>query len=125
MALLGQWMEKLARPPEDIRAENLRDWHSAIPGVTPISDVEPRKRYKVAGCVQNIRIDPREGRGSIEATIIDGSGHMVVKWLGRQELAGVRLGVGLIAEGTIGLDPDGELIVLNPEYDLAPAPEHG
>ena len=125
MALLGEWLNKLARPPEDIRAENLRSWIATIPAVTPLAEVEPRKRSKVAGVVQNIRIDPREGRGSIEATIIDGSGDMVVKWLGRNELAGVRLGVGLIAEGTVGTDPDGEMVVLNPEYDLVPAPEHG
>lgn len=123
--MLNQLLDRLARPPEDIRAEHLREWHSTIPGATPISQLEPRQRYKVAGCVQNIRIDPREGRGSIEVTIIDGSGDMVLKWLGRQEMAGIRLGVGLIAEGTVGTDDDGEMVVLNPEYDLVSAPEHG
>lgn len=125
MAILGQLLDKLARPPEDIRAENLRRWISTIQGATPISEVEPRKRYKVAGVVQNIRIDPRSGRGSVEATIIDGSGDLVVKWLGRQELSGVGLGVGLIVEGTVGLDPSSDMVVLNPEYDLVPTPEHG
>ena len=125
MALLSQLLDKLARPPEDVRAEHLRDWHSTISGSTPISELEARKRYKVAGCVQNIRVDPREGRGSIEVTIIDGTGDMVLKWLGRQELAGIKLGIGLVAEGTVGTDPDGEMVILNPEYDLASAPEHG
>ncbi len=124
MALLGQLLEKLARPPEDIRAENLRNWLATIPGATPIIEAEPRNRLKVAGVVQNIRIDPSRG-GSIEATIIDGTGAMVVKWLGRQELLGVGLGVGLIVEGTIGAGSDGEKVVLNPEYELVPNPEHG
>ncbi len=125
MAFLGQLLDKLARPPEDIRAENLRNWLSTIEGATPLSEVGPRKRYKVAGVVQNIRIDPRSGRGSIEATIIDGSGELIVKWLGRHELAGVRLGAGLIVEGTVGCDEAGDLVVLNPEYDLISSPEHG
>lgn len=125
MSLFADLLEKLARPPEDIRAENLRAWASEIPGRTAIADVAPRQRHKVAGCVQNIRIDPREGRDSIEATIIDGTGALVVKWLGRHELAGVRLGVGLAVEGTVGVDEAGDLMVLNPEYDLVPAPEHG
>ena len=125
MAFFGRLLEKLARPPEEIRAENLRRWLSTIDGATPIGEVEPRKRYKVAGVVQNIRVDPRAGRDCVEATIIDGTGDLVVKWLGRQELSGVGLGVGLIAEGTVGSGTGGDLVVLNPEYDLVPAPEHG
>ena len=125
MPFFGDLLEKLARPPEDIRAENLRHWASTILDATPIAEVEPRKRHKVGGVVQNIRIDPRSGRDSIEATIIDGSGALVVKWLGRHELAGVRLGAGLIVEGTIGCDDNGDFVVLNPEYDLISSPEHG
>lgn len=75
--------------------------------------------------VQNVRIDPREGHGAIEATIIDGTGQMVVKWLGRPTKSGVRLGMGLIVEGTVGTAADGELVVLNPEYELVVGPEHG
>lgn len=118
-------LERLARPPEDIRAENLREWVSTIEGVTPIASVEARKRYKVAGVVQNIRIDPRQGRDSIEATIIDGTGQLVVKWLGRHELSGIRLGAGLIVDGIVGADQNDELVILNPEYVLVPDPETG
>ena len=125
MASLTELIDKLARPPEDIRADNLRHWVSTIPGVVPIADLVPRSRSRVAGVVQNIRIDPRAGSGSIEATIIDGSGEMVVKWLGRNSLSGVRLGIGLVVEGTIGSAPNGDLSVLNPEYELVVGPEHG
>ena len=125
MGLFGDLLERLARPPEDIRAENLREWVSTIEGATPIASVETRKRHKVAGVVQNIRIDPRQGRDSIEATIIDGTGQLVVKWLGRHELSGIRLGAGLIVDGIVGTDPDDELVILNPEYVLVPDPETG
>lgn len=124
MGFFGDLLERLARPPEEIRAENLREWVSTIEGATKIADLESRERYKVAGVVQNIRIDPRPGRGSIEATIIDGTGQMVVKWLGRHELSGIRLGAGLVVDGIIG-DQDGELFILNPEYVLVPNPENG
>ena len=125
MGFFGDLLERLARPPEDIRAENLREWVSTIEGVTPIASVEARKRYKVAGVVQNIRIDPRQGRDSIEATIIDGTGQLVVKWLGRHELSGIRLGAGLIVDGIVGADQNDELVILNPEYVLVPDPETG
>jgi hypothetical protein len=118
-------LERLARPPEEIREEGLRRWASSIPGATGIAQLEPRKRHKVAGVIQNIRIDPRAGHGSIEATILDGTGQMVVKWLGRPSKSGIQLGMGLIVEGTIGTTADDEPMVLNPEYELVPGPEHG
>ena len=115
-------LDNLTRPPEDIRDEHLRAWVEKLPGVTPIGDLVERRRFKVAGVIQNIRIDPREGSGSIEATISDGTGEMVVKWLGRQAMSGIRLGTGLVVEGTVG-QGDGECPrVLNPEYQLTPAP---
>jgi hypothetical protein len=118
-------IERLGRSPEDIRAENLRRWVTSIDGVTTIKTVQPRQRARVAGVIQNIRIDPRNGRDAIEATIIDGTARMVAKWLGRASLSGIQLGMGLIMEGVPGAGPDGMLVMLNPEYVLVPGPEHG
>lgn len=125
MTLLRDLLNKLARPPEEIRAENLREWASSVTGTKPIANVQRRERAKVAGVIQNIRIDPREGSGSIEATLIDGSGELIAKWLGRQSMSGIQLGMGLIVEGVIGIGTDGSPMVLNPEYTLVPGPEHG
>jgi hypothetical protein len=122
---LGNLIQRLAEPPEELRAENLREWVRAVPGAVPIAQVEARRRCKVAGVVQNIRIDPRQSSGSIEATIIDGSGQMTAKWLGRPSLSGIRLGVGLIMTGMPSSGRDGECVILNPEYELVPGPEHG
>jgi len=124
VAFLSRLLDRLARTPEDFRAENLRWWRSSIPGTTPIAELRARERAKVAGVIQNIRIDPREGSGAIEATIIDGTGHMVSKWLGRDRMPGIGLGMGLIMEGMCGIGDDGELVMLNPEYDLVTDPEH-
>ena len=72
--------------------------------------------------MRSIRINPQEGR-SVEATITDGSGEMVIRWLGRSSLQGVKLGIGMIAEGTRGSTPDRRPMILNPEYELVPGPE--
>ena len=96
MPLLDRFIHNLTASPDEIRAENLRHWAGSIPDATPISEVRPRERTKVAGVIQNIRIDPRDG-GSIEATIADGTGQMVAKWLGRASLSGIRLGEGLVS----------------------------
>ena len=125
MAFLSELIDKLARPAQEIRAEHLKEWARSIPGTVPIAEAECRCRCKIAGVIQNIRIDPREGSGSIEATVNDGTGRMVVKWLGRQKLSGITLGAGLIFEGTVGEGRKKQLQVLNPEYQLLPEPEHG
>src|SRR5215213_640317 len=109
VAIFNRCIDRLARPPEEIRAENLREWAAGVSGATPINELEERKPSRIAGVIQNVRIDPREGHGSIEATIIDGTGELVVKWLGRPSKAGIRLGNGLIVEGTVGRQ-NGELL---------------
>lgn len=125
MTRLSNLIETLARPPEEIRAEHLRAWVETIEGATPIAEVEPRTRVRVAGVIQNIRIDPREGSGAIQARFMDGTGSMVAKWLGRQKLSGIQLGMGLIIEGVTGVGEQKTLMILNPEYRLVPSPEHG
>ncbi|MBA2312596.1 MAG: OB-fold nucleic acid binding domain-containing protein [Actinobacteria bacterium] len=124
MADKGGIFEKLSRPPEHARHEHLRAWVQSIEGAIPIDQVEARRRCKVAGVIKTIRIDPRQGSGSIEAALIDGSGHILARWLGRPRMAGIRLGMGLILEGTVCLDADGEKMILNPEYQLVANPEH-
>jgi OB-fold nucleic acid binding protein len=124
MALLGRLFERLARPAEELRAENCRRWAESIPRVISIEQVQVRQRQRVAGIIQNIRIDPRDGSGSIEATITDGTGHLVAKWLGRASLSGIKPGAGLVIEGTVGSGARGEKVILNPDYELVSGPEH-
>jgi hypothetical protein len=124
MALLRRLIERLSRPAGETRAEHLREWVAALDGVIPINQAKPRNRCRVAGIIRNIRIDPRQGTGSIEATITDGTGQMVAKWLGRASMSGIQLGEGLIMTGTPGVGEQGELVILNPEYELCSGPEH-
>jgi hypothetical protein len=125
---IRDFFKRLGRTPEEVRGENLCEWVESLApsGVTPIEEVTPRRPAKAAGVIQNIRIEPKaEGTGSIEATIIDGTGELMVRWLGRSSMPGIRLGMGLIVEGTPGKGQDGSLTMLNPDFSLVPGPEHG
>ena len=124
MPILERFVHNVTASPEEIRSQNLRLWVDSVPGTRLIEAVKPRERCKVAGVIQNIRIDPSTG-GSIEATISDGTGQLLAKWLGRPTLSGIRLGEGLILEGAIGSGTDGTPMILNPDYQLVPDPEHG
>lgn len=117
-------LDRLGQTPEQARAEGLRQWAATVPNAVPLAELETRKHQVAAGVIQNIRIDPREGSGYVEATIIDGTGELVVRWLGRRTMSGIRLGMGLVVEGILGKTPRGEAMLLNPEYELVPGPEH-
>ena len=123
MPILDRFVRNLTASPEEIRAENLRHWVDSVPGTRLIETVKVREKCRVAGVIQNIRIDPRTG-GSIEATISDGTGFLMAKWLGRSSLSGIRLGEGLVLEGAVGSGTDETPMILNPEYQLVPGPEH-
>ncbi|MEA2447659.1 MAG: hypothetical protein QOK47_1296 [Actinomycetota bacterium] len=125
MARLNKLLGKLTQTPEELRSEELKRWAATVPSVTPLGEAPSRERVKVVGVVESIRIDPREGSGSIEATLCDGTGEIVARWLGRQSLSGIRLGAALAVEGILGEGSEGKRVVLNPEYHLIEGPAAG
>ena len=88
-----------------------------------------RSRVKVAGRVRALRVQPFGGNPSLEATIADDSGEVVLVFSGRRTVAGIALGTVLLAEGTLA-NRNGFRTLLNPRIELirlaeAPhAPKH-
>lgn len=108
-----------------MRTESLQRWGSELETSASLAEAPTREQVTVAGVVQKIRIDPREGSGSIEATLSDGTAELVARWLGRQTLSGISLGAALMVEGIIGTGKDGRPQILNPEYHLIEGPGRG
>ncbi len=90
-----------------------------IDGVVPIGSVEWRQRAKVAGRVRSVRIQPWSGVSTLECTLVDDTGGLLVVFLGRRSIAGIRPGTRMAAEGMIG-EQRGQLAILNPDYQLLP-----
>jgi RecG-like helicase len=90
-------------------------------GAVPIADVQWRQRAKVAGRVRSIEVQPWAGVPTLKATLVDDTGGLAVVFLGRREVAGVRPGARMVAEGMVG-DHNGRLAMLNPEYRLVASP---
>ncbi len=86
-------------------------------GVVSIGDVRWRQRARVAGRVRSVRVQPWGGVATLECTIVDATGGLQVVFLGRREVAGVRPGTNLVAEGILGAH-HGRLALLNPDYEL-------
>jgi len=90
-------------------------------GAIPIAEVQWRQRAKVAGRVRSIEVQPWAGVPTLKATLVDDTGGLAVVFLGRREVAGVRPGTRMVAEGMVG-DHGGRLAILNPDYSLVGPP---
>jgi len=86
----------------------------------PIGEVRWRERVRVVGRVRTLRVQPWEGGvATLEATLVDDSGGLTVIFMGRQQIAGLRLGARVEVEGTV-IESRGQLALMNPEYTLLP-----
>lgn len=119
MAALRKLLNRLTVPVAELDHERLRQFCTTVPGVSPIGDAQPRQEVTVAGEISSLRIVPRAGSPSLEATISDGSGSIVAVWTGRRQIAGVACGKRLVVSGR-GTDQGGRgrVLLLNPRYEL-------
>jgi RecG-like helicase len=78
-----------------------------------------RQRARVAGRVRSMKIQPWSGAATLECTLMDETGGIIVVFLGRRRVAGIDVGTELIVEGAVGAHA-GRLAMLNPEYWLVP-----
>jgi hypothetical protein len=85
--------------------------------VTPIGEIEWRKRAHVQGQVTSIKTAPRGGAPLLEVEVWDQTGGVTLQFLGRREIAGLEVGSKLRAEGMVG-EEEGALTILNPSYEL-------
>ena len=112
-------LQRLTTSDADLDRERLRQFCADVPGVTPIGDAQPRQEITVAGEISSMRIVPRAGSPSLEATVSDGSGMLVVVWTGRRRIAGISPGRRLLLSGR-GTDQGGRgrILLMNPRYEL-------
>ena len=112
-------LQRLTTTDAELDRERLRVFCKDLPGVTPIGETEPRKEFTVAGEISSLRIVPRAGSPSLEATVSDGTGTLVVVWTGRRRIPGVDPGRRLVLSGRgAPHGAGGRLLVLNPRYEL-------
>jgi hypothetical protein len=85
--------------------------------MTPIGQIEWRKRAHVQGQVTSIMSAPRGSAPYLQVEVWDESGGVTLQFLGRREIAGLEVGSQIRAEGMVG-EEEGSLIILNPSYEL-------
>ena len=106
-----------AKPVKKSPPVNLEPISHYAENVTPIGDIEWRKRAQVQGRVTSIKSAPRGSAPTLEVEIWDETGGVSLHFLGRRDIAGLEVGSQLRAEGMVG-EEEGSMVILNPSYEL-------
>lgn len=95
-----------------------------------IATAPDRVPVTVQGLLRTVTLRPRGGVPALEAELYDGSGVLVVIWLGRRQIAGIAPGRSIRVTGRIGAGDStgrgagssvmGTRVMYNPRYELLP-----
>lgn len=110
---ISRWADSQNQELTDLAKEHLGD----DAHVEPISDAQDRQRVRLRGTVVSVTLQPRGGVPSLEAELDDGTGSIVIVWLGRRRIGGVGPGRAIKVEGRISIQ-DGRRVMFNPRYEL-------
>ena len=84
-----------------------------------ISEAPDREMVKLRGSLRTVSLRPRAGVPALEAELFDGSGVLLIVWLGRRRIAGIDAGRSIQVQGRIG-EHSGVRTMYNPRYELIP-----
>ena len=98
--------------------EGAAEW-GGRPIIRSAAEVAARRRAVLSGAIRSVRVRS-ESTASVEAVLVDGTGAVVLVWVGREAVPGIGPGAMVTVEGTV-LDRHGRLVVLNPLYRFTDA----
>jgi RecG-like helicase len=114
---LRRFLDRLTESDEARLASEIRGWCEKIPGTVRIADAPLRERVKIAGVIKRITVFPMEGHEALEVLVSDGTGEVVVRFMGRRGIGGLTLGKRVVVQGVLG-DQRGEVRMINPRLEL-------
>ncbi len=99
----------------DQEVRDLREAHES--GQMTVEAAPERELVHLGGTLRAVTLRPRGGVPALEAELDDGTGVVVLVWLGRRRITGIQAGRALRASGRIG-SQDGRRVIFNPRYEL-------
>ncbi len=118
---MSRWSDALGRLGGDRTAQRAREDSDQATrwGGTACSELTGRLRATVCGTVTTVTLRPQGDVPALEAELSDGTGSLVLVWLGRRSIPGVEPGARLRVEGFVACR-DARKMLYNPRYELAP-----
>ncbi|HNV11559.1 MAG TPA: OB-fold nucleic acid binding domain-containing protein [Propionibacteriaceae bacterium] len=111
-------LRRLTSSNEELVSEHLRERTEAS-GAQTIGSTRLRTRVTLQGTIAVMTLNPRSGNRWLEVELHDGTGTVVLLWMGRRMIPGVVPGRTLRVKGLLTL-ADGRRVIYNPDYTLIP-----
>ena len=115
---------RLLASREALHAAEVRQEVSELLGAggqpMPIADSRHREIVDVAGTLRAVSLRPRGSTLTMEAELWDGTGRVLLVWLGRRDIPGIQPGRKIVVHGRL-TSVKGERAIYNPSYELQPA----
>jgi amino acid transporter len=89
---------------------------------TQVCDASWRERSKFSGRIRSVSVRRVDGTPTLECTLSDGSGTLLLVFQGRSQVPGIVRGARLVVEGTVG-SWQRKLAIINPDYELVSGPD--
>jgi RecJ-like exonuclease len=120
----GSWIQRalhrITASDAELDAEQLQS-DSDRAGAEAVSACCRGEQVHLAGRLTSVVYTPRETTPTLEAELFDGSGTVLLVWLGRRRIAGIEPGRCLVAKGRLAVR-DNRLVIYNPWYELQAQP---
>lgn len=119
----GNWLSRrlrrLTADPNELDASDLLSDVRKTAGCEPVGTCHRGKIVTVTGRLKSVTYLPQGSVPTLEAELYDGSGSVVLVWLGRRQITGIEPGRTLTARGRVA-EHQGRGVIYNPWYELSP-----
>lgn len=119
--MAGLWKRlggSLARTTQELEDVELQESTGRL-GVTRIADAANRSEADVSGVIRSLTLPPVGSVPALTAELYDGTGTLVLVWLGRRLIRGIDPGTYLRVRGRITYQR-GVPTIFNPFYEILP-----
>ena len=117
MGRVRRFLQRLTETDEARLADEIREWADKVPGSVRIAEAPVRQHVKIAGVIRRLTVFPMQDNESLEALVYDGTGEVVVRFMGRRAIGGLGLGTRVVVEGVLG-ELRGALQMMNPRLEF-------
>ena len=117
MGWFRRWLDRLTETDEARLDAEISDWAESVPGTVRIREAHPRQRAKIAGVIRRLTVFPMQDNESLEVVVSDGTGEVLVQFMGRRAIRGLTLGTRVVVQGVLGVQ-HGRVVMLNPQLEL-------
>jgi RecG-like helicase len=118
VGVLRRFLDRLNESDESRLAEETRAWADTVEGSVRIADAPMRQPVRIAGVIRRMTVLPMEGKEALQALASDGTGELMIVFMGRRGIGGLTLGKRVVVDGVLA-EQRGEIRMVNPRLEFA------